>query len=166
MKIDLFPGKKEKIRQKYVLTDEQKAWLTKWHPITENKVLEQMSGYTHVTLARFVKEIGLKKSDEGFKAIMQRKGERLRNLRQKERRRILFGLPQQTRMHVVLEAYNHAQHSCRCRAIEKGYVLSSECGEGSLGRWLIYYDDETPRDDVFERNCNKNGFRIEEWKEE
>ena len=40
--IDPFPGKKEKIRQKYVLTDEQKAWLTKWHPITENKVLENV----------------------------------------------------------------------------------------------------------------------------
>ena len=162
--IDPFPGKKKKKRHKYILTHRQKEWLRKWHPCTENKVLEQISGYSHVTLARFVKELGLKKSVEGFKAIMQRKGERLRELRQKEKRRILFGLPQQTRMHTPLKKYNRAQHSCRSRALKKGYVLDADCKEGSPSRWVIYYDDKTRRDEVFERNCNKNGFRVQEWK--
>lgn len=164
--IDPFPGKKKKKHQKYVLTPKQKAWLRKWHPITENKVLEQMSGYTHVTLARFIRELGLKKSGDGFNAIMQRKGKRLRELRKKEKRRILYGLPQQTRMYTPLKKYNCAQHSCRSRALEKGYILSSDCKEGSPSRWIIYYDDETPRNEVFERNCNKNGFKVEKWKEE
>ena len=163
--IDPFPGDKKKKRQKYVLTDEQKTWLRKWHPITENKLLEQMSGYSHVTLARFIRELGLKKSEEGFKAIMQRKGERRREVYQKERRRMLYGLPKLTRIYTPLKTYNCAQSSCRRHALEKGYVLDADCKEGSPSRWVIYYDHETPRNEVFERNCNKNGFRVKQWKE-
>lgn len=162
--IDPFPGKKKKKRQKYILTHRQKEWLRKWHPCTENKVLEQMSDYSHVTLARFIKELGLKKSGEGFEAIMQRKGERMRELYRKERLRLLYGLPKQTRIYTPLKNYNGAQSSCRRHALEKGYVLNTDCKEGSPSRWVIYYDDKTRRDEVFERNCNKNGFRVQEWK--
>lgn len=162
--IDPFPGRKMKKVQKFVLTNAQKAWLRKWHPVTENKVLEQMSGYSHVTLARFIRELGLKKSGEGFKAIMQRKGQRRRELHQREKRRVMYGIHKQTRIYTPVESYNKAQTSCRRHAKEKGYILSSDCKEGSPSRWIIYYSDETPRNEVFERNCNKNGFKVEKWR--
>ena len=171
MDIDPFPGTKHMRRDgknppKYILTHEQEAWLRKWHPCIENRVLQQMSGFSHSVLARFIKELGLKKDGEGFRQIKQRFSEHRKRLIKSERRRLMWGMKQQTKIYVALKPYNFAQLSCRAHALEKGYVLSTDYKEGSPYRWIIYYDNDTPRDEVFERNCNKNGFMVKEWKED
>ncbi len=163
--IEPFPGRLAKIGRHWKLNSEQTAWLCKWHPVYENKILEKVSGISHTTLARFIRELGLRKYGDGFRKIMQRRGEKMSETRRKEERRIRWGLPQQTRLYVPMKKYSCAQLSCRMHALEKGYVLSADCKEGSPHRWAIYYDGYTPRDEKFERNCNKNGFEIKEWRE-
>ena len=171
VQIDPFPGTAQKVRvgklrSKWMLTKEQEAWLRKWHSVCENKILERLSGISHSTMARFIRELGLSKKDsDGFKEIMQRKGEKMSETRRKEERRIRWGLPQQTRLYIPMKKYNCAQLSCRAHALEKGYILAADYKEGSPDRWVIFYDKDTPRDEVFEKNCEKNQFEVKEWKD-
>ena len=146
----------------YRLTPEQEEWLRRWHPRTENKVLEQMSGLSHAGLAKHIKRLGLKKDTASLYAMHS---ERRKELMRKERRRVEWAIGQQTKIYIPLTPFNCAQLSCRMHALEKGYVLDADYKEGSPNRWKIFYDDDTPRDPRFEKNCNKNGFKVERWKD-
>ena len=86
MKVDPFPGTlgKEWIERpfvtrrgvsrykRYMLTEEQKAWLRRWFPEVENNTLVRLSGINMSTLHRFASELGLTKSREGLRNIMRR----------------------------------------------------------------------------------------------
>ena len=93
MKIDPFPGSLQRLFvdrpfttktgrqgsarvQKVVLTAEQEAWLRKWFPEEENSRLMKASGLSHSTLHRFARELGLAKSEAGFRRIMLRQGQK------------------------------------------------------------------------------------------
>ena len=71
-----FPGKigKEKNGRTWwlVLNDEQKKWLCKWFPITENYRLAKAMGIGIYKLHCFARELGLVKSEKGLKAIKRR----------------------------------------------------------------------------------------------
>lgn len=55
-----------------VLTDEQRDWLVRWFPVTENARLKKASGLKDATLHRFAREFGLAKSQKGMHAIRVR----------------------------------------------------------------------------------------------
>ncbi|MEE1004889.1 MAG: hypothetical protein UH685_06085 [Bacteroidaceae bacterium] len=55
-----------------VLTDEQRDWLVRWFPVTENARLKKASGMKDATLHRFAREYGLAKSQKGMHAIRVR----------------------------------------------------------------------------------------------
>lgn len=71
-----FPGKLTKQGCKYVLTEEQRSWLTRWFPTVENGRLLEATGMSHSTLHRFARDLGLKKSEKGMHAIMKRQGQK------------------------------------------------------------------------------------------
>lgn len=55
-----------------VLNDEQREWLQAWFPTIENKRLAKAMGISLYKLHCFARELGLIKSEEGWKAIKRR----------------------------------------------------------------------------------------------
>ena len=75
-----------------------------------------------------------------------------------------WGLPRKTKLtNVVMQPYSQSQRSRRYSAMKKGYIIAEDCSEGSGSRYVIYYDNNTSRSQLFERNCIKDGFKIREW---
>ena len=82
----------------------------------------------------------------------------------KEVIRMKWGLPRKTKLtNVVMQPYSQSQRSRRYSAMKKGYIIAQDCSEGSGSRYVIYYDNNTSRSQLFERNCIKDGFKIREW---
>lgn len=74
-----YPGITEKNeRGKYVLTDEQEAWLTNVFPRYENRFVAKAMGVSMRTMHRFVDGLGLKKSEQGMKDILRRTANRIK----------------------------------------------------------------------------------------
>ena len=70
-----YPGTTEMTRGKVhrrVLNDEQRAWLCQWFPKTENSRLAKAMGVSLYKLHCFARELGLTKSEAGWRAIKRR----------------------------------------------------------------------------------------------
>lgn len=212
----------------WVLTDEQRAWLCKWFPEEENSRLMAASGISHSTLHRFARELGLTKSEKGWKRIkkihaahvkrlcekngyydsirgkqpseacrkataqmwqdirdgkrehparimkrknprkyrkwMQRRSEERKETIRKEKRRVLYGMERKTRLScIVICPYTKRQVSHRYNALKRGYIVMEDCTEQGGERYNIYYDDQTQRTSIFEKNLLKDGFKIKQW---
>lgn len=75
-----------------------------------------------------------------------------------------WGLPRKTRLRVaVMNPYSRNQVNRRYLAQRRGYIIADDCSEGSGNRYVIFYDENTTRSEIFERNSIKDGFRIERW---
>jgi hypothetical protein len=61
--------------------------------------------------------------------------------------------------------YTKSQTSHRYNALRRGYILMTDCSEQGGERYNIYYDKDTERAEIFERNLIADGFHIKEWKE-
>lgn len=220
-----FPGTIEVQGHRYVLNDEQKAWLAKWFPVTENRIVASSMGISVNRLHGFARELCLKKSEAGMKAIIKRQSRRMAktnerngvyarkrghpvseatqqgNLRRwqlvkegkaesprasmkrknpdgyqrmlekmsvgrkelirKERQRAFYGLERKTKLKaVVMCPFTSSQTAHRYNALQRGYLLDVDCSEGTPGRYVIYYDEETHRSPIFEANLIKDGFTI------
>lgn len=222
-----FPGTIErggKNHHEAILNEEQKAWLVRWYPVTENRRLAKAMGVSLEAMRSYARRLGVKgKSATGMAAIRKRAGkaaaktnerngcyERKRgkpvseatrqgqmkrwqdvregrrlspmeelkqrdpkayaeNMRlkselrkemiRKEKRRVIYGLERKTSLKiVVMNPYTRSQACHRHSALKRGYLLDTDCSEGSPGRYVIYYDDETQRSAKFEANCIKDGF--------
>ena len=71
-----FPGTVEMTNGKVhrrVLNDEQREWLCKWFPMTENCRLAKAMGISLYKLHDFARKLGLTKSEAGMKAIKRRR---------------------------------------------------------------------------------------------
>lgn len=96
---------------------------------------------------------------------MQHKSEARKDAIRKEQRRLLYGLPRQTKLaRIVLNKYTRSQTSHRYNALNRGYIVTEDCSEQGGDRYNIYYDDETERSALFERNCEADGLHILPWK--
>lgn len=223
-----FPGKVEMTKgevHRLVLNEEQRKWLCKWFPTTENKRLAKAMGICDYKLHCFARELGLTKSEAGLRAIkrrqtkamaktnerngcydrkrghapseatlegnrrrweeyrqglrestyemikrtdpkryqtiMEKRSKNRREMIAKEKRRIIYGLERKTSLKVVvMTPYTRSQTHHRHNALKRGYLLDYDCSEGSPGRYVIYYDDETQRSAKFESNLIKDGFTI------
>ena len=99
------------------------------------------------------------RSPERFAESMARRGRQRSEMIRKEKMRMLYGLERKTRLKpVVLSPYTQSQTHHRSSALKRGYLLDYDCSEGTPGRYVIYYDDETRRSEAFERNCIADGF--------
>ena len=70
-----YPGTTEMTRGKVhrrVLNDEQRAWLCRWFPTIENSRLAKAMGVSLYKLHCFARELGLTKSEAGWRAIKRR----------------------------------------------------------------------------------------------
>lgn len=100
-----------------------------------------------------------RKHPKKWKASLKKRSENRRELIEKEKRRIIYGLERKTKIKVVvMKPYTRSQSHHRYCALKRGYLLDEDCSEGQPGRYVIYYDDETERSEKFEQNCIKDGF--------
>lgn len=98
---------------------------------------------------------------ERYAMIMRKRSESRRDLIRKEKLRVKYGLERKTRLTMVVDIpYTQSQRSHRSHALSRGYLLDEDCSEGTEGRYVIYYDDETERSLDFENNCINDGFTI------
>lgn len=96
-----------------------------------------------------------------YKRMMQQRSEARTELIRLENFRARFGLARQTRLRIVSsKPYTRRQCNHRWSALKRGYILMTDCHEDSRERWNIYYDDDTQRGEIFERNLVKDGFLV------
>lgn len=99
----------------------------------------------------------------------RKKGRALAEARKKKRAtdaiRLAWGLPQLTRENIPHFKYSKQQISCRYLGCKKyGYIMG-DYREKFGERYTIYYDGDTKRSEIYERNAGKIGFVIKELKE-
>lgn len=100
-----------------------------------------------------------RRDPERYKAVQEKRSQKRRELIEKEKLRIVYGLERKTSLHiVVITPYKRSQVAHRHNALRRGYLLDEDCREGQPGRYVIYYDDLTERNEKFEQNCIKDGF--------
>lgn len=95
------------------------------------------------------------------KALAERKSVKHKELWRKERLRHEYGLPRQTKLRVVSKAYTHLELRRRHLSLQYGYILPTDLRDEAGERYVIYYDDETRRNEKFEKNSIERGFRFE-----
>ena len=159
-----FPGEMQKVTSRshqYTLTDEQKKWLAETFPVTENRMIMQVMGISWPTLHKLAHELGLKKSDEGMKAIMQRQRDNHKRINRHHKLLLMSGHKITRCTNLRQQPYTKRQIDLRRSALDRGYLLDEDIREGSRGRYAIYYDGKTKRSERFEETCQRHGFRIE-----
>lgn len=102
---------------------------------------------------------------ERYRQWLEKSSAIRKELIRKEKLRIKYGLERKTRLKaVVLMPYRRSQIARRYSALRRGYILTEDCSEGNPDRYVIYFDEETERNEVFERNCIDDGFQIRRWR--
>lgn len=115
----------------------------------------------HEGLRESPAEILKRTNPEKYKAWLEKRSQYRRESIRKEKMRIIYGLKRKTRLNfLALCPYKRSQIHHRHNALKRGYLLDEDCSEGSPGRYVIYYDDETQRSEKFEQNCMNDGFEI------
>lgn len=105
-------------------------------------------------------------SPRKYRKFVESHSQRRKDMIRRDRARLVFGLPTKTRLRcLVLQPYTKSQTSHRHNALKRGYFFMEDCREGSGERFNIYYDGNTRRSELFERNLQKDGFRVSEYVE-
>ena len=108
-----FPGKVEMTKDKghrLIINKEQREWLCQWFPTIENKRLAKAMGISQSKLHCFAHELGLTKSEAGWRAIKRRQ--------------------------VKAMAKTNRKNGCYDR--KRGHAPSEETLEGNRRRWEEY----------------------------
>ena len=96
-----------------------------------------------------------------FKKCIEKATATMREIRRKERVRLHWGLPQQTRLRISYNGYTETQKkraSHRHLFRKHGYYVD-------YGDNTVYYDNETDRRPKMEANAHKWGLTVEEWRD-
>ena len=108
-------------------------------------------------------EIMRKKHPKKYEEMKKKTSERFKEMWRKERRRQDLTLPRHTHLRIPLNPYTTSQLCQRSNCLKSGYILHVDCSDEGGHRYKIYYDEDTKRGEVFERNATANGFTIEPW---
>lgn len=101
-----------------------------------------------------------------YRKWMERKSQERKETIRKEKQRVLYGMERKTRLKcIVMCKYTRSQISHRYNALRRGYIIMEDCSEQCGERYNIYYDRETRRAPIFEKNLVKDGFHLKEWTE-
>lgn len=95
----------------------------------------------------------------GYHAYLKRKSKARAEVWRKEHRRVAMGLSQKTGLLCPQFAYTKRQVCHRSNALRRGYILGDK-RENMGERYTIFYDRNTERMPVFERNLEADGFTI------
>lgn len=99
-----------------------------------------------------------------YRKWMENRSKERKETIRKEMRRVLYGMERKTRLKcIVMCKYTRSQVSHRHNALKRGYIIMEDCSEQGGERYNIYYDNETKRSPIFERNLLKDGFQLKQW---
>ena len=150
---------------KYILNDEQEAWLRATFPVTENRAIAYAMGITYQTLYRIVHSLGLKKSEDGMKAIRQRQCNDHARMNRHNRLLMMSGHHPPKCTNIRTKPYTRNQTICRSRAVHvHGYMVYNgfDLRDDDDERFKIFYNEDTRRSARFEATCRRHGLTIEE----
>lgn len=163
--MDKFPGVLKKDGRRWVLNDEQRAWMERYYPVMVNRDMCQALGISKGTLQYIKVRLNLRKSAEGLKKTRREAGRLCSatelNLHKAEVRRQMMGLTRKTRWHVVMNKFTTSQKNHRVRAFAKGYILPDR--QDFKNRYVIWWDDDTKRGERFEINLARDGFVVKRY---
>lgn len=109
-----------------------------------------------------MQRLGSKREQQRIENATLKRNETIR----KEKLRLKYGLERKTRLPILIGSrYTHSQLNHRYHAINRGYILADDTSEAGGHRYVIYYDDQTPRSPKFERNLIADGFTLCQWPE-
>jgi hypothetical protein len=107
-----------------------------------------------------------RKNPSKYRKWMEHKSEARKETVRKERRRVLYGMERKTRLKcIVMCKYTQSQTSHRYNALRRGYIVMEDCTEQGGERYNIYYDEQTERSALFEKNLLKDGFNVLQWQD-
>ena len=109
-----------------------------------------------------IKQLKLDNPRRYNKIMKQRSADR-KELIRKEKFRVKYGLPRQTRLRIPSVQYTRRQLCQRHYAYRRGYILMKDVSESSGERFNIYYDDDTQRGEIFEATLKKDGFKVKPY---
>lgn len=99
-----------------------------------------------------------------YRKWMENRSKERKETIRKEMRRVLYGMERKTRLKcIVMCKYTRRQVSHRYNALKRGYIIMEDCSEQGGERYNIYYDNETQRSCIFEKNLLKDGFQLKQW---
>lgn len=99
------------------------------------------------------------KNPAAYQALMQRKSETHRALWEQARKRMERGLSPQSNLHI--HCYTKSQICHRLNAYKRGYIIPHS--KDLPNRMVIWYDEETDRAEIFEKNLRADGFLLKEY---
>lgn len=102
-------------------------------------------------------EILRRKNPRKYETARKNRRNNRKELIRKEKLRIKYGLERHTGLHLPEDKYTRSQVCRRYNALRRGYLLNPD-RKNMEDRYVIFYDDETERSEMFERNCIKDGF--------
>ena len=109
-------------------------------------------------------EIMKERNPRKYKMMLKKCGEKRKEMIRKERMRIVYGMERKTKLrNVVACKYTHRQINHRYYALRRGYIIIDDVSETGPYRYAIFYDENTKRSKLFERNLVKDGFTVTEW---
>lgn len=98
-----------------------------------------------------------KRHPKKYKAMRHQMSKERKEVLQKERQRVDWGLPQLTNLHVPFVTYSRRQVCLRNNMKKRGYLLGSAYGNE---RMTIYYTEETNRSALMEQHAAAAHFTI------
>ena len=128
-----------------------KATVQMWQDIREGKREHPLS-------------IMKRENPRKYRKWMENRSKERKETIRKEMRRVLYGMERKTRLKcIVMCKYTRRQVSHRYNALKRGYIIMEDCSEQGGERYNIYYDNETQRSSIFEKNLLKDGFHLKQW---
>lgn len=101
-----------------------------------------------------------------YAARMKKMSQARKDLIRKEKCKDFYGLERKTKLRLPMQPYTRRQVSHRYNALRRGYLLAADCSEGTGERYVIYFNINTQRSPMFERNCIDDGFKFKEYNNE
>lgn len=143
----------------YMFTPELESKFKELYPVTCGRDMAQLFGISVLTCYRFAKEFGLTKDQA---AIFKKAGQHHRETVAADRKRMAAGLPTRTLYKYPQFSFTRSQLNRRYNALNRGYLVGS--ADEKLGqRYTIFFDKDTERSALFERNLVKAGFVLKEY---
>ena len=98
------------------------------------------------------------KNPRKYRRILEKRSEARKELMHKERMRVDWGLTKQTNLHIPYDPYGRKRMTFRNTCKAAGYIPGN--AHDPAERWTIYYDQNTRRGAIRERNGVSLGFKF------
>lgn len=101
-----------------------------------------------------------------YRKWQERKSRERKEACRMERNRMVYMIGRKTKINVMVHPFSRRQVAHRYNALKRGYFVMEDCSEQSGERYNIYFDEDTQRAPLFEKNLVADGFKVKQWQNE